>query len=97
MNARRIGMFLIFAAVAIATVLLATGCAQVDAPERKPVPDPSPVLRSFAIGSRVRVYEFRDIAGRPCVLVRDASYGIALDCVRLPRLDYENLPDPGPE
>lgn len=103
MNARRIGMFLIFAAVAIATVLLATGCEarrQVDAPAREP--KPADVLRKFRVGE-VTVAEFRDSAGRSCVLAGTVSgdgrggRAVALDCGPAPVLRYENLPDSGPE
>jgi hypothetical protein len=88
-------MFLIVGAVAIATVLLATGCAQPDAPERTPL-ESSHIGQGFTLpfpGGDVYVREFRDASGRSCVLAKYSGYAIALDCGLAPVLRYEELPE----
>lgn len=98
--ARRIGLWLVIVAFATALALLLTGCAQPDAPDR--MPEPTPIVRSFIVpfqGGDVYVTEFRDSAGRTCVLAKYSSYGVALDCgypasyagAGLPVLEYEQL------
>lgn len=99
---RRFEFWLIVAACVVATVLLGLGgCG--DASERGAQPgnpEPSSVLRSF-VEHGVRITEFRDSAGRICVLAGFAQFdsrggaALALDCgIPLPVLDYERLPEP---
>lgn len=96
---RTIGIALIVIAVALATGLIALGgCARVDDMPAAMPPKPADVLRKFRVGE-VSVAEFRDSAGRLCVLAGTVSAdgrggrAVALDCVRLAPLDYENLPE----
>lgn len=96
---RRFELWLIVAACLVAVVLLGIGgCARSEQQSpgaRGDRPEPSPVLRSFTLDSGVQITEFRDSAGRICVLARYASYGIAIDCgLPAPPLDYEQLPEP---
>jgi hypothetical protein len=96
---RRFEFWLMVTACIVATVLLGLGgCARSEPGSpgaRDDRPEPSPVLRSFTISSRVQVSEFRDSAGRICVLALYRSYGVAIDCgLPAPPLDYEQLPEP---
>lgn len=97
---RRFEFWLIIVAVAIATVLLGLGgCAPADdIPQAQPPPEPSNVLRTYSVPirtapvGRARIVEFRDSAGRVCVLARYND--IAISCgAPLAPLDYENLPE----
>lgn len=84
--------FVIFAAVALATVFLAaSSCSKAE--EKPEQPEASSVLRRFQDGL-LSVVEFRDSAGRVCVAVGIVGNGnaVALDCGRpLPPLEYEQL------
>lgn len=95
---RRFEFWLIVVSSIVAVVLAALGgCARYDDSGARPgSPEPSPVLRSFPVGTRAQVIEFRDSAGRVCVLAVYPSHGVALDCARpLPPLEYEQLlPEP---
>jgi hypothetical protein len=95
---KRLGIFLIFVALATALSLMLVGCAQPDAPERKPA-GPQNVLRRYKVPMKysdgaATVAEFRDSAGRTCVLVFGSNGRAALDCGHpLPPLRYEDLPE----
>lgn len=99
-----IALILIFGAIAIATVLLLIGGCGAAAPEGIPPaavePEPSPVLRAFKLSRTVQVIEFRDSAGRVCVVVLSGSLAastlrpVGLDCGRPAAVDYERLPEP---
>lgn len=97
--ARRFEFWLIVAACIVAAVLLGLGgCVDPSPGARAGAPEPSPVVRSFGIAEHLRVIEFRDSAGRICVLVSTGagshSWG-TVDCgTPLPPLDYEQLPEP---
>jgi hypothetical protein len=99
MNSRRVGIALIVVAVALATVLIALGgCAPAnDLPSAIP-PNPSRVVDRYRLPVHPRdgsaeVIEFRDSAGRLCVLAYGSNGRASLDCVQLAPLDYENLPE----
>jgi hypothetical protein len=92
---------LIVLAVAIATVLNIAGCAPVDSIPAAETPPPQSAreIARYRIpvhtrDGSVEVIEFRDTSGRLCVYAHGSNGRAGLDCVRLPPLDYENLPDP---
>lgn len=89
----RFGFWLIVFAMAFAIGFLLAGCARSKRPDsRADAPEPSPIVRSFRVAEITRVIEFRDSAGRICVLVRYQSYGVAIDCgLPVPPIDYERL------
>lgn len=100
---RRLEFWLIVVACIVATVLIGlSGCTRANDPGARPASlEPSPVIRSFRVATSVAVTEFRDSAGRVCVLVIAGNVAasslrpVALDCARaLPPLDYERLPEP---
>lgn len=103
--ARRFEFWLLVAACLVACVLLGIGgcvASEQQTPgARGDRPEPASVLRSFEAAGGAHVTEFRDSAGRVCVLATIAAYdprggrAVALDCGRpLPPLDYEQLPGP---
>lgn len=90
---RRFEAWLILIAVIVALALSCSGCAKVDAPERKPKPEPSSVLKTWSWGMSTDVIEFRDSGGRICTAIRIIGTGAAIDCDELRPMQYEDLPE----
>lgn len=98
---RRFEFWIVIFAMAFAIGFMLPGYEPVNDPGVRPIaPEPSNIVRSFKLDSRVSVVEFRDSAGRVCVLAGTVSAGwggrsLALDCgLPAPPLDYERLPEP---
>lgn len=91
---RRFETWLIIAAVVVCLVISCSGCARSD-PMPGKSPTPSRKISEFRIpvgGNNVAVSEFRDSAGRVCVIA-SFDYKISLDCGSpLPPLQYNDLP-----
>lgn len=93
---KRYEIWLIIGACVLSLVL-ASGCAPAEpAPKQTPRPSREIARYRFVIepyDNRVDIVEFRDSAGRVCVLAFSASSRMALSCARpLPPMDYEDLP-----
>lgn len=89
---RRFEVWLLLAAAIVVLAVACSGCTNADAPERKPEPEPSSVLRHWQLSRSANVTEFRDSGGRMCTALR-TSYGAALDCDELRPMQYEDLPE----
>lgn len=92
----RFSFWMIVFAITFSIGFLLAGCVQPDAPMREPRPESREVTRyRLPVNSRdksVEIIEFRDSAGRLCVLVHGTSGRSALSCAPpLASIDYERL------